>query len=219
MVSYARDANIGNLLSLASPAATLTYGYDALNRLLQVNSPEGQSNSFYDLVGNRVHQAAANGIVTDVNYDSRNRPASLTHRNAGNVVLQSFTNAYTPAGRRSQVTEQDGSVEAYSYDASGRLIAEVRTGSTPFNITHTYDAVGNRTQSVRDGASSTFTYNTNDQRCFRTGRRATATTQNGNLVTLHQWPHHHAVVATTPGKQALYSSGWRNWRQPVCVRR
>ena len=181
VVSYARDAN-GNLLSLASPAATLNYGYDALNRLLQVNSPEGQSNSFYDLVGNRVRQTAANGIVTDVNYDNRNRPASLTHRNAGNVVLQSFTNAYSPAGRRSSVTEQDGSIETYSYDGSGRLSTEVRTGSAPHNIAHTYDAVGNRTQLVRSGAPTTFTYNADDQ-LVADGASSYTYDANGNLVT------------------------------------
>ena len=143
VVSYALDAN-GNLLSLTSPAATVNCGYDALNRLLQVNSPEGQSSAFYDLAGNRVRQTAANGMVTDVNFDNRSRPTSLTHKNAGNVVLQSFANTYSPAGRRSQVAEQDGSVEAYSYDANGQLSAEVRTGNAPYNITHAYDAAGNR---------------------------------------------------------------------------
>jgi RHS repeat-associated protein len=180
VVSYARDAN-GNLLSLASPAATVNYGYDALNRLLQVNSPEGESNSFYDLVGNRVRQTAANGIVTDVNYDSRNRPATLTHKNASSAVLQSFSNVYSPSGRRSQVTEQDGSVEAYSYDASGRLTAEVRTGSAPYNITHAYDAVGNRTQSVRGGTPTTFTYNANDQ-LVSDGASSYSYDANGNLI-------------------------------------
>jgi RHS repeat-associated protein len=179
-VSYARDAN-GNLLSLASPAATVNYAYDALDRLLQVNSPEGQSSAFYDLAGNRVRQTSANGVVTEASFDTRDRPTALTHKSAGNAVLQSYAQLYSPAGRRSQVTEHDGSIETYTYDAKGRLSAEIRTGSDPFNITHGYDAVGNRTQMVRGGASTMFTYDSND-RLLTDGTSTYSYDANGNLA-------------------------------------
>ena len=179
-VSYTRDAS-DNLLTLASPAATVSYGYDALNRLVQVNAPEGQSQTFYDLAGNRVRQSAANGIVTDAIFDARNRPVQLTHRAGGGAVLQSYASAYSQAGRRTSITEFDGSVEAYSYDAKGRLASEVRTGTNSYNQSHTYDAAGNRVQTVRNGTPTTFGYDSND-RLLSDGTAAYAWDANGNLV-------------------------------------
>ena len=179
-VNHTRDAN-GNLLTLTSPAATTSYGYDAMNRLVQVTAPEGQSQYFYDLAGNRVRSTAANGIITDTSFNNRNRPSSLIHKTPGNTVLRSYTNAYSPAGRRTSVTELDGAVENYTYDARGRLATQLRTGSNPLSISHTYDLVGNRTQTVRDGVTSNFAYNVNDQ-LLSDGTASYAYDANGNVV-------------------------------------
>ncbi|MBK8741425.1 MAG: RHS repeat protein [Betaproteobacteria bacterium] len=179
-VSYVRDVS-GNLLSLASPSATVSYDYDALNRLSQVTAPEGQSRADYDLVGNRVRQTAANGIVTDATFDARNRLTLLAHRNASSAVLQSYASVYSPAGRRTRVTELDGSVENYAYDTKGRLASETRTGTNPFTDAHVYDSVGNRVQTARGGIPTTFTYNSNDQ-ILSDGTAAYAWDANGNLI-------------------------------------
>ncbi len=160
----------------------MSYSYDALNRLTGVTAPEGQSQYFYDLAGNRVRLAAANSLISDAVYDVRNRPIQLTHRTVSGSVLQSFSNVFSSSGRRTQVTELDGSVENYTYDAQGRLTEEVRTGSNPFGITHTYDATGNRTQTVKDGISTTFTYDVND-RLLSDGTATYTYDANGNLTT------------------------------------
>jgi RHS repeat-associated protein len=180
VVSYTRDAN-GNLLSITSPSATLTYAYDALNRLVQVTAPEGQTRYFYDLAGNRVRIAGANGLLTDYAYDLRNRPTQLIHQTAGGTALQSFANVFSPSGRRTHVTELDGSTESYTYDAQGRLTAEQRTGANPFDIAHAYDAAGNRTQVVVDGAATNFTYDQND-RLLSDGAATYGYDANGNLT-------------------------------------
>jgi YD repeat-containing protein len=179
-VSYSRDAN-GNLVSLNAPSAAVSYTYDALNRLTSVTAPEGQSQYAYDLAGNRMRLAAANGLLTDYTYDSRNRPTQLTHRTVGGMILQSFTNVFSPAGRWTKVTELDGSAEDYAYDSQGRLQSEVRTGTNPFTITHAYDGVGNRTQTVKDGTPTTFTYDVND-RLLSDGTATYTYDGNGNLT-------------------------------------
>ena len=179
-VGYARDAN-GNLLSLSSPAATISYAYDALNRIVQATAPEGASQYFYDLAGNRVRRTAGNGVLTDYAFDARDRPTLLSHKTAGNAVLQSFANAYSLAGRRTQVTEQDGSVQSYAYDGRGRLTSETRTGTNPYAITHVYNAVGNRTQAIRGGVPTAYTYDAND-RLLGDGTTTYAYDANGNLV-------------------------------------
>ena len=88
--------------------------------LTQVTVPEGTTQAAYDLVGNRLRQTLANGLVTDAVFDVRNRPTLLTHK-SGATTLQSYATIYSPASRRTQVTEGDGSVESYAYDVKGRL--------------------------------------------------------------------------------------------------
>ena len=183
-VSYTHDAN-GNLLSLTAPAAMLSYAYDAMDRLTQVTAPEGQARMAYDLVGNAVRRTAANGVMSDMAFDSRNRPTQLTHKTSGGASMQSYAVAWSPASRRSSITELDGSVESYSYDARGRLIGEARSGTNPFNITHTYDAVGNRLQTIRNGTPITFGYDIND-RLTSDGTATYAWNANGNLVSRTQ---------------------------------
>ena len=182
VVKMTRDAN-GNLKSLASPAATIGYDYDALNRLVQVDAPEGQSRSYYDLVGNRVRDTLANGMATDAVFDARNRVTQLAHRAPGNAVLRSFANGYSPAGRRTQTTEDDGSITTFGYDAKGRLVSESRTGAAPYVISHVYDAVGNRTQLTGPVGPVAFTYDSNDRLLSR-GATTYGYDTNGNRVAL-----------------------------------
>ena len=117
-------------------------------------------------------------------FDIRNRPKLLTHK-LGATTLQSYASTYSPAGRRTQITESDGSVETYAYDAKGRLAAEARTGTNPFSITHSYDAVGNRLQTVRNGAPAMSTYDSDD-RLLSDGSATYAWDANGNLVSKTQ---------------------------------
>ena len=130
-------------VTLAAPASTTSYEHDALDRLTRVGVPEGTFDFAWDLVGNRVRQSAPNGVVATTLFDARDRPISIVQRNAGGV-LASWTTAYSPSGRRLAITELDGSVETYGYDALGRLVSETRTGTGPRTATHAYDAVGNR---------------------------------------------------------------------------
>ena len=202
-IHYTRDAS-GNLESLTSPAAAVSYGYDALNRLVRVNGPEGLAQSFYDLAGNRVRLIAANGTMTDSVYDRRNRPTLLSHRNASSTLLASFANTFSPAGRRTQVNELDGSQVQYAYDAKGRLLSETRTGVAPLVITHAYDAVGNRTQTIRNGVPTNFTYDVDD-RLLGDGLATYAWDANGNLTskttgaftTLYAWDPQNRLVSIT----------------------
>ncbi|MCL4760273.1 MAG: hypothetical protein KJ018_00530, partial [Burkholderiales bacterium] len=184
VVTYAHDAN-GNVTSIATPAAVVGYAYDALDRLVQVTGPEGTTSLAYDLVGNRLRRSAANGITTNAVFDARNRPTLLEHLAPGGARLLSYAMAYSPAGRRTAVTEADGSTEAYAYDARGRLASETRTGSHAYSATHTYDAVGNRTQSVRSGIPVAFVYDAND-RLTSDGTSTYTWDANGNLATRSQ---------------------------------
>ena len=183
-VNYTRDAN-GNVVSIAAASGALGYAYDALDRLAQVTATEGAATASYDLAGNRVRQTAANGIVTDSAFDLRNRPTSVSHKTGGGTVLHSFSTTYSPSGRRTKIIELDGAVDNFSYDSRGRLSTETRTGTNPYSISHTYDAVANRLQVIRDGTPTTFTYDVND-RLVSDGATTYAWDANGNLVSRTQ---------------------------------
>lgn len=162
VVTSQYDAN-GNLIALASPAASVSYSYDALNRLTQVAAPEGNATYAYDLAGQRRNTTAANGVKTDVSYNTRGWPTNIAHLNAANSTLLSFAQTFTAAGRRASVTELNGAVESYGYDTRGRLISVNRTGSGAYSQSYTYDDVGNRLTNTLGGVTTNYVYDNNDR--------------------------------------------------------
>jgi RHS repeat-associated protein len=61
------------------------------------------------------------------------------------------------------VVEANGDVVSWSYDPTYQLTHERRSGANSYNVTHTYDAVGNRTLKEDSGARTTYTYNAGNQ--------------------------------------------------------
>ena len=74
-------------------------------------------------------------------------------------VLAMFTNTYDAVGNRLSVTEADGTLVTYGYDASYQLVNERRSGSNAYNTTYTYDALGNRLVKNDSGQITNYSYN------------------------------------------------------------
>lgn len=161
VVQYTYDA-AGRLRQTLSPAGTVLYAYDPLGRLAQVSDASGATDYGYDLAGNLVETVAPNGVTTRTTFDPLNRVQEIRHAARG-TLLASYAYEYLPTGQRSRVTEADGSVEQFSYDALGRLVLETRTGTTPRVVSYEYDAVGNRTRMVRNGVDVRYTHDANDR--------------------------------------------------------
>jgi YD repeat-containing protein len=90
----------------------------------------------YDANGKLLSMTDANGLVTTLTYDARQR---LTSVDAGG---ETTTYRYDPAGQLTRITRPDGAYLAYSYDAAHRLIqTQDNLGNT---LTYTLDALGNR---------------------------------------------------------------------------
>jgi YD repeat-containing protein len=90
----------------------------------------------YNAHGKLLSMTDANGLVTTLTYDARQR---LTSVDAGG---ETTTYAYDPAGLLTRVTRPDGAYLAYTYDAAHRLIqTQDNLGNA---LTYTLDALGNR---------------------------------------------------------------------------
>lgn len=185
-VSYGYDA-AGNRTSVtttptAGPALTTAYTYDALNRISRVTDDDGGETDYtYDLAGNVTLIAFPNGTESVLTYDSRNRPDSVTHRDAGTLaVLASHTYTYDAVGNRLTLSEGSGRNVAYTYDALDRLVTE--NEGTP--VTYGYDAAGNRTSVDVGGAVTTSTYDDNN-RLLTAGALSFGYDLNGNTTSIN----------------------------------
>src|SRR5262249_38120729 len=148
----------GNLLTLASSnanGASMTYGYDALNRvstatdnrLLAQGAASAITTYSYDPAGNLSSYAYSNGVQTTNTYDALNRLTQTS--SAKGSALSNFQYTLGPAGNRLLVSELGGRSVTYGYDSAYRLTSETIAGDPGGKngtLSYTYDAVGNRTQ-------------------------------------------------------------------------
>jgi YD repeat-containing protein len=107
-------------------------------QLQQVTDALGHITQYtvYNAHGKLLSMTDANGLVTTLTYDARQR---LTSVDAGG---ETTTYAYNPAGQLTRVTRPDGAYLSYTYDAAHRLIqTQDNLGNT---LTYTLDALGNR---------------------------------------------------------------------------
>ena len=147
-----------------SDAGTFTYTYDQLGRLDHLLNPQGELTTFsYDADNRQTLKKLANSVRTSFTYDAAGRISQLYHLKSDNSVLDGLAYAYDHAGHRTSVLESSGDRVTWTYDATYQLTNEKRSGATAYNLTHTYDGVGNRLVKNDGGSLSTFTYDTANQ--------------------------------------------------------
>jgi len=147
--AYGHDA-AGNRTSLRKrDGATLTFQYDALNRVTQKNVPNSASGAagysvFYGYdVGNRQTHArfgSASGAGISNGYDGFGRLSSSTSSMDG--VNRTVSYQYDAAGNKTAINGDFGYYTGYSHDAAGRVTAVLDSAGTMVRIG--YDAQGRR---------------------------------------------------------------------------
>ncbi|MDP1624658.1 MAG: RHS repeat-associated core domain-containing protein [bacterium] len=104
-VGYGYDA-AGNRTSLTYPSTTgtVTYTYDAGNRLTTVNGLSSTVDYAYDAADRLTGVSRPNGVSTTYTYDNANRLLALAHTLSGqNLALYQYM--YDAAGNRTQAIE------------------------------------------------------------------------------------------------------------------
>lgn len=185
MTTYGYD-EVGNRTSVSYPNDTsITYVYDNLNRLTQVNHYDnnGVLTQQFDYTlhdtGRREQIDELSGRSTAYTYDdlyrltdevitdsvNGNYSANYVYDKVGNrtqSVIDGITTAYT-YDDNDRLTQQGGT--AYTHDDNGNTETETLDGNT---TTYTYNAKNNLTQVDKDAVTSTYTYNADGIRTSQT---------------------------------------------------
>jgi RHS repeat-associated protein len=194
---YGYDAN-GNVTSRQNLSQTASYGYDALDRLIQdsITSTPSSSTSFsYDPNGNRQSDSGGSYIyLSATNRLSQYYSQPITLDTAGNTVNDGiYTYVYNNAGElqsvaqggtlgsyvynhRHQRTQKTtaSSTTVYHYDVLGNLILETNASGVS-QVAYVWADSQPLAQIVKSGSTDTLSYLLADQE--GTPRLATSTTK------------------------------------------
>lgn len=164
--AYTYDAN-GNRTSLRKrDGLTLTYSYDALDRMTSKVVPErsGLSSTHtrdvyygYDLQGHQTYarfDSTSGEGITNV-WDGFGRLTSNTQ--AMDSASRTLSYAYDADGDRTSITHPDSAAFAYAYDGLDRLSSYSRSGSSQL-AGNTFNARGLLYQVTRNGSTTTRSF-------------------------------------------------------------
>jgi RHS repeat-associated protein len=136
---YLLDALGNRTRKIINGQSVISYGYDALSRLVSVSVPA--TSYSYDAVGNMVNYVIQ-GQSVPMTYDKANQlrtagGSSFTYDRNGNLIKKN----------------QSSGVTDYAFDAANRLIRVSRGGQIK---TYEYDGNGNKVRELQSGLYTTF---------------------------------------------------------------
>ena len=156
----ARVGEPGRLSSIADALGnTTTFGYDGAGNVGALTDAEGNASQFsYNIRGDRTHEVAPNGRVTDSVFDTNGRVLRSTTYRDGQA--QTTVYAYDDAGRLISTTGPDGEVSHTEYDGNGQVTAEV--DALGRRTEYEYDERGQRSLTrYPDGSTESVEYDAN----------------------------------------------------------
>ena len=207
---------------------TISYAYDALDRVVSETTPSGTITYAYDAIGRRTSMTLAGEPVVSYGYDDASRPVSISKMVGG--ILRNYALGYDNGGRRTSLQVPllavgDKINSSYGFDAGDRL--QSITHQSPMGIlesmSYISDPNGNRSSMSRGVtlptviAMSGTSYNAEYEMLSYNGNTLTYD-ENGNLtsktdsagnVTTYTWDARNQLVAisaptTTPPLSATF---------------
>jgi YD repeat-containing protein len=163
-ITYSYDA-VGNRAALNDPDGGITtYSYDSRNLLAGLVNPFGERTTWvYDALRRVTTMTHGNGSLAQHDYDAAGRLTALRNLKSDASVISIFTYSYDSVGNGSGAAEANGDRVTWSYDPTYQLTREQRSGANSYDITYSYDPVGNRLIKIEGGAAATYTYDAANQ--------------------------------------------------------
>ncbi|MDM3847921.1 MAG: putative Ig domain-containing protein, partial [Aphanizomenon gracile PMC638.10] len=153
----------GNLTKATDADSSVTYSYDAADRLTNVSYGGTRSLSFsYDAGGRRSKMVDQDGFATNYSYDSVGRLKQLTDKDAKSIVSYS----YNTLGQLSREDNGNGTHTTYSYDDAGQALSIVNykpDNSINSRNDYTYNQLGQRTSMTTLEGKTSYGYDLTGQ--------------------------------------------------------
>jgi RHS repeat-associated protein len=157
----------GNVSSMAGVAGTVTYSYDAAERVTTIRSVGDEYQYEYGVNGLVSRITCTNaGISAAYSFNAVDAVTEIVWRDSASNVLWSFEYGYDAGDLITQkVVNAAGASwrEDYAYDSLGRLIAETVRSSETSLVEYAYDLAGNRLMAVDDGITNVYTLATGNR--------------------------------------------------------
>jgi RHS repeat-associated protein len=231
-VSYTYDAD-GRRATIEYPSGKkYTVGYTRrgeLRTLYDVATPTHfEAYYIYDPAGNRVTRNLDQYQThTTSAFDCLNRPTQIQHFLAAGSSPK-FNYGYDEISRRLYEQRDGGTADGFGYDLNSQLTSFIRDGtlsggtvSGTTTNTHTlaYDASGNRTTAVDNGATTTYGVNALNQYSSQTGLPTPTYDGNGNLKTYNGWTYTYDAMnrLTAAVKGSASANFWYDGLNRICT--
>ena len=166
--TYDLLGDLASTLNYAESSKTYTYNYDTAARLVSMQSTYNDANhpgtlltvNQYNPLGQVQQATLGNGVVRNLQYDSRGRVTSLTDGS-----IYSFTLGYTSNSNILSANDLLNGNWTYSYDDFNRLWTSNK-GSGQQTFDYDYDRFGNRWQqnvTAGTGPNPSYTFDANNR--------------------------------------------------------
>jgi RHS repeat-associated protein len=141
-LSYQYDADNRLTQAVDSVAGTITHGYDTLDRLTSEATPQGSITYGYDAAGRKTSMTVAGQPSVSYGYDNGDRLTQISQ------ATSTVTFSYDDADRRTSVLLPNGITISYGYDNSSQItgITYSLGGNVLGDLNYAYDQLGRRTQ-------------------------------------------------------------------------
>jgi YD repeat-containing protein len=201
VTGFTPDGN-GNVTDVAYPSGHhVQYAYDSENRITSVTDA-GRGLTFataitYHPSGGIGSYTSGDGVGHTIEYDARYRPSRIA---AGNILDLRYAE-YDGAGNLMTLTDalRPAMSATFAYDALDRLTTG--SGGGWGAIGYSYDPVGNRVAKTANGATTSYTYDSQNRLASTGGAEAESFgyDDNGNLTvdTRGQYTYTPANVLAT----------------------
>ena len=137
---------------------TITYGFDALNRMAQKTEPVSSNSVTYGYDLRSLQTSAlftSSGLGITNSYDGFGRAISSTNTMSG--AGRTIGHGYDADGNRVSVTHPDSANFIYTYDGLNRFTGILENGAATV-VSQAYYANGLRSSQTRSGVSTSYSY-------------------------------------------------------------